>query len=139
MRIETPRLRLRPWVERDRAAFAELHADPVVMRDQGGVIDRSASDEKLDWYVEAFLSLGYCSWALETRAGEFLGYTGMPVEPPHPLGAHTEILWRLKRSAWSHGYATEAARAALDDAFTRARLPIVFAYAAPDNFARKWS
>ena len=43
------------------------------------------------------------------------------------------MLWRLKRSAWGLGYASEAARAALRDGFTRVRLPIVFAYTAPDN------
>ncbi len=134
MRIETPRLRLRPWEERDRAPFAALHADPVVMLDQGGPIDRAASDEKLDWYREAFENFGFCSWAIESRAGAFLGYAGiMPAELPHPLGAHHEAVWRLKREAWGQGYASEAARAALNDVFTRARLPIVFAYTAPDN------
>ena len=134
MRIETPRLLLRPWNDDDRAPFAALHADPEVMLDQGGPIDRAASDEKLDWYREAFEKLGFCSWAIESRAGEFLGYAGiMPAELPHPLGAHHEAVWRLKRSAWGQGYASEAARAALNDVFNRARLPIVFAYTAPDN------
>src|SRR5262245_41734939 len=114
MLIETPRLRLRPWTDRDRGAFAELHADPDVMLDQGGPIDRAASDEKLDWYNEAFEKLGFCSWALESRDGQFLGYAGiMPVELPHPLGTHHEAVWRLKRSAWGYGYASEAAKAAL--------------------------
>ena len=34
---------------------------------------------------------------------------------------------------WGHGYATEAARAALNDAFIRMRLDEVVAYIAPDN------
>jgi RimJ/RimL family protein N-acetyltransferase len=134
MLIETPRLRLRPWTDADRAPFAALHSDPDVMRDQGGPIDRAKSDEKLDWYGEAFEQFGFCSWAVESHAGEFLGYSGvMPAETPHPLGEHFEVVWRMSRSAWGHGYAPEAARAALHDVFRRARLPIVFAYTAPDN------
>jgi RimJ/RimL family protein N-acetyltransferase len=134
MLIETLRLRLRPWTDMDRDAFATLNADPIVMLDQGGPIDRAASDEKLDWYSEAFRDFGFCSWAVERRDGAFLGYAGiMPVELPHPLGAHHEAVWRLNRAAWGHGYASEAARAALHDVFTRIRLPIVYAYTAPDN------
>ena len=57
----------------------------------------------------------------------------MPSLPGHPLGPHYEIGWRLVRRAWGHGYATEAARAALDDTFTRVGLAEVIAYTAPDN------
>jgi RimJ/RimL family protein N-acetyltransferase len=34
---------------------------------------------------------------------------------------------------WGHAYATEAARAALNDTFIRVRLDEVVAYTAPDN------
>jgi len=43
------------------------------------------------------------------------------------------IGWRLVRSAWGQGYATEAARAALLDAFTRVGLTEVLAYTSSDN------
>jgi RimJ/RimL family protein N-acetyltransferase len=132
--IETPRLRLRPWREADRDAFAALNADPEVSRDLGGPLSRVVSDAKLDRYVEAFERHSFCRWAIETHTGEFLGYAGvMPSRDGHPLGDHHEIGWRLKRSAWGQGYASEAARAALDDVFTRIGVSEVLAYTAADN------
>lgn len=89
---------------------------------------------KLDRYTAAYRQHGFCRWAIEGKDGSFLGYTGiMPSPVDHPLGSHFEIGWRLVRHAWGHGYATEAARAALDDAFMRVGLAEVIAYTAPEN------
>jgi RimJ/RimL family protein N-acetyltransferase len=134
MIITTPRLRLRCWEESDRDAFAAMHADPAVMQDYGGPISRQASDAKLERYAMAYRQYGFCRWGVESRDGDFLGYAGiMPSRPGHPLGPHSEIGWRLVRHAWRHGYATEAARAALDDGFVRVGLAEVVAYTAADN------
>jgi RimJ/RimL family protein N-acetyltransferase len=132
--LDTPRLRLRCWREADRDALAAMHADPEVMVDYGGPISRAASDAKLDRYAAAFHQYQICRWAVEDRAGALLGYTGiMPSRPEHPLGPHMEIGWRLVRRAWGYGYATEAAKAALADAFDRVGLKEVLAYTGPDN------
>ena len=132
--IETPRLRLRPWREVDRDAFAALNADPEVARDLGGPLSRTRSDAKLDRYIAAFEKNRFCRWSIDDRVGEFLGYAGvMPVGAAHPLGEHHEIGWRLRRTAWGQGYASEAARAALDDVFARIGLAEVLSYTAPDN------
>lgn len=132
--IETPRLMLRPWREVDREAFAAMNAHPEVMHDLGGPMTRAASDEKLDRYVAALQRDGLSRWAIEDReSAEFLGYAGLFYRVSHPLGAHFDIAWRLKRTAWGRGYATEAASAALSDAFARAGVVEALAYTSPDN------
>jgi RimJ/RimL family protein N-acetyltransferase len=132
--IETLRLRLRTWHKEDRKVLAELHADPEVMLDYGGVISSAQSDAKLDRYAAAFDTHGFGRWVVESHQGAFLGYTGvMPSWPRHPLGPHFEIGWRLARSAWGNGFATEAASAALHDVFQRAGLREVLAYTSADN------
>ena len=134
MVIDTARLRLRPWRDGDRTAFAAMLADPRVMADLGGPVDRTASDAKLDRYAAAFERTGLCRWAVEDRNGGFLGYAGiMPAATGHPLGPHFDIGWRLARQAWGRGYATEAAAAALRDGFERRGLRRVLAYTAPGN------
>jgi RimJ/RimL family protein N-acetyltransferase len=132
MIIDTARLRLRKWRESDKPDFAAMSADPEVMNDLGGPISRAASDAKLDRYAAAFDRDGVGRWVLEDRGGRFLGYTGVMFRA-EPIGEHYEIGWRLVRDAWGRGYATEAATAALHDAFARAKLKEVLAYTSPDN------
>lgn len=132
--IETPRIRLRPWREADREAFAALLADAEVMRDLGGPIDRAAADAKLDRYAATLARADVARLAVETRSGAFLGYAGvMPLAEGHPSGARFDVGWRLMRDAWGRGYATEAARAALDNAFARLGPEEIVAFTAPDN------
>jgi RimJ/RimL family protein N-acetyltransferase len=134
VRIEAPRTRLRCWQEADREAFAALNADPEVMRDLGGPISREQSDAKLDRYVAAFNEHGFCRWVVESPEGNFLGYAGvMPANNEHPLGFHYDIGWRLVRRSWGLGYATDAARAALKDVFTRTALSEILSYTTAEN------
>jgi len=131
--IRTARTLLRPWRDEDASAFAAMNADLAVMVDMPA-LTRAESDTKLARYRAAYARHGLCRWRLEDRGGGFLGYVGlMPMAKTHPLGAGFEIGWRLVRSAWGQGYVTEAARAALEDAFQRARLAQVYSFTAPDN------
>jgi RimJ/RimL family protein N-acetyltransferase len=132
--ILTDRLRLRGWRDSDRDAFAAHNADPEVSRDLGGPLDRAESDAKLDRYMATFEQVGFCRWLVEDLNAQFLGYAGvMPSRSGHPLGHHFDIGWRLVRPAWGRGYATEAAKASLRDAFERAHLREVLAYTSADN------
>jgi RimJ/RimL family protein N-acetyltransferase len=131
--LRTARLTLRPWREEDRTAFAALNADPEVTWDMGGPLSRAQSDAKFDRYVATFERHGFSRLAIE-QSRVFVGYAGvMPSTRDHPLGPHAEIGWRLVRDAWGKGFASEAARATLEDAFHRVGLPEVLAYTSADN------
>lgn len=69
--IQTRRLKLQPWHDKHRAAFAQLHADPEVMADQGGPIGRTVSDAKFDRYNNIYLEPGVSGGRLRTPKASF--------------------------------------------------------------------
>ena len=113
--IETARLRIRPWRERDRAPFAEMGQDAEVMRYLGPPLSREASDAAIDRMVAAQAANGFCFWALEQKAdGAFIGFCGLlPVTFDAVPAGSLEAGWRLRRASWGQGFASEAARASL--------------------------
>lgn len=127
--IETERLVLRQWQESDREPWAAMNADPRVREFFPSVLTREQSDEAFDRISSGLLERGWGLWAVD-RDGEFLGFTGL-AQPRFRDG--TEIGWRFTASAWGHGYATEAARAALDYAFTSLKLPEVISFTTVSN------
>lgn len=133
--IETSRLRLRQWVAADRVPFAALNADPVVMEHFPRPLSRVEADALADRLQDHLATHGWGLWAIEIRAtGEFIGFTGLA--RPHfeaPFGPAVEIGWRLARSVWGHGYATEAAKTALAYGFERLRLPEIVSFTTTRN------
>jgi RimJ/RimL family protein N-acetyltransferase len=117
--IRTGRLLMRRWREADRDPYAAMNADPEVMRYFPGLIARADSDAHIDRIEDHFERHGFGLWALEVPGtAEFIGFTGLAPMPDGVPGAGgLEVGWRLARGAWHHGYATEAARAAVDAAF----------------------
>jgi RimJ/RimL family protein N-acetyltransferase len=134
MQIKTARTILRPWSRSDAPAFAAMHADPEVMADMGGPLSERQSLQKLDRYAEAFTQLGFSRWAVDDLDGNFIGYAGvMPIPAHYPIAPGFEVGWRFVKSAWGRGLASEAAAAALHDAFARVDLVEVLSYTAPAN------
>ena len=133
--LETPRLILRRWRDSDRAPFAELNSDPEVMRHFPAPLDRAGSDAMIARIKDGFEQRGYGLYAVEVKGGSpFVGYVGLaPVRAPNPLAPAVEIGWRLARSAWGRGYASEAARACLALAFDRLGLEEVVSFTAVAN------
>ena len=133
--IETERLILRPWRDADAAPFASLNADPEVMRHFPKRLTRAESDALAERIRTRMAERGWGSFAVEVKGGEpFIGFVG-PNVPPYaiPCGPCVEIGWRLARSAWGRGYATEAARAALAFGFDTLGLSEIVAFTVVAN------
>jgi RimJ/RimL family protein N-acetyltransferase len=133
--IETPRLILRPWRESDLAPFAEQNADPDVMRFLGGPLTRAASDAYVRRCEAHYAAHGFCKWAVEAPGiAPLIGGVGLSyVSFDASFTPAVEVAWRLHRHFWGQGYATEAARAAINDGFTRIGLTEIVAFTVPAN------
>lgn len=126
---------MRRWQLSDRGQFAEMNADPQVMRYFPEPLDRGGSDALVDRIEERFEEQGFGLWALEVAStGEFIGFTGLnPMPAGIPGGGGVEVGWRLARQAWGHGYATEGAKAAVELAFGPLQLPELWSMTAVTN------
>ncbi len=139
--LTTDRLLLRNWRDSDREPFAALNADPAVMEHFPAPQTREQSDGLIDRSIPMIDERGWGLWALEVRdTGEFIGFTGLSVpsfEAPFMSVDSSmptvEIGWRLAKSAWGNGYATEAARAALAHGFGPGGLDEIVSFTATPN------
>lgn len=131
--VETERLRLRFLEETDARPFMEIHQDPEVIRN---VLLGTPGDITLAWRNVAMMIghwqlRGYGYWTVVEKASEdVIGRVGLWSPEGWP---GVELGWVIRRSRWGHGFATEAARAALDWAWRATAVERVISMIQPDN------
>lgn len=133
--LSTERLLLRRWLPEDLDPFARYSADPEAMRYFPSTHTREQSDALARELARPIEERGWGFWAVEVRKGpRFIGFVGLKEAN---FEAHftpaVEIGWRLGREHWGNGYATEAARAALDFGFSELDLEEIVAITVPAN------
>ena len=131
--LETPRLVIRNWRGDDVEPLTEANGDPEVTEFLGG----PHPAERTALWLEATRLLieqnGYGHFALERkRDARWIGFCGLKIQQL-PEGRYLELGYRLARSAWGAGLATEAACAIRDWAFERLPYGLLIAIIAPGN------
>jgi RimJ/RimL family protein N-acetyltransferase len=139
--LETPRLILRQFTADDEDNLFDLNSDPEVMRYLTGgkpTLREEIRDRIIPFYLavyEQFDRLG--TWAVESAVtGEFLGWFHFRAGPGTDI-TNVDLGYRLRRSAWNKGYATEGSRALIRMGFTDLGVQRVFAHTLTVNAASR--
>jgi RimJ/RimL family protein N-acetyltransferase len=132
--LETARTYLRPFQPSDVQIAHEWLGDPEVMRHiPGGSLTLDQTAERVSRYIAHEIRRGFSKWLIyETASNMPIGDSGFFTLPDR---ARVELGYRLRKSHWGKGLATEVSRAWLSVAHDWYGLTEVYAYALPGNTA----
>ena len=135
--LRTDRLVLRRWSPNDLVPFAGMNADPVVMEHMQRALTPAESDAFARRIEAEFDACGFGLWAVEVPGtAPFIGFVGLHRVPfDAAFTPAVEVGWRLARQHWGHGYATEAARAAVRYGYEEIGLEEIVSFTTPGNIA----
>ena len=133
--LETDRLILRTWVDEDLESMLAINQDPQVMEYFPSLQDLDMTKNFIDKVNAHFKNHGYSLYAAARKdTNEFIGFIGLLIADfeSHFTPA-TEIGWRLSSNHWGQGFATEGAKAVLDYAFRKLKIPEIVSFTAAGN------
>lgn len=121
--IETPRLRLRNMTTDDLDALLQIFGDPLVM---AAFHEPPFTSEQMAGWLQRNLDhqaqFGYgCFSVLRKPDNQLIGDCGLEVTELDGI-QFAELAYDFRRDCWGQGYATEAAIAVRDYAFTTLNL-----------------
>lgn len=134
----TARLQLRPVASGDAACVFAIYGDPATntFNPAGPLPDQATADHVLETWLACWRNHGFGPWAVSTNdePAHVIGFGGLS---HYDYGGVNRINlgYRFAVEAWGKGYATEVARAALENAFGALRLDDVYALVRPDHAA----
>lgn len=133
--FETERINLRRWKDEDRAPFARMNGDPMIMEYLPRPLTEDDSNKLVDRFISHYDKHGYGLYVLERKEdGAFMGFTGLQRVPfKAAFTPATEIAWRLDYGFWGKGYASEAAKAVLAHGFDEQGLEKIVSFTVHDN------
>ncbi len=117
--FKSERLGFRKWTKEDVAEFAKLNSDEEVMEHFPKTLSKKEVEALITALKNHYVENGFTYYATEILATkEFIGMIGLAFqEYKTEFTPAIDIGWRLKRTAWGKGYATEGAKRCLEYAF----------------------
>ena len=136
--IETARLLLRPFTSTDLDNYTRLiFTDVEVMRylPRRDASPRERAERTMAFFSDHWLQRGYGVWAITDKINEtFIGHCGLNYLADID---EVEVLYALRQSHWSRGFATEAARASVQFGFEQAQRMRLVGLAVPENITSR--
>ena len=122
------RLGFRNWESDDIEIMAELNADVEVMEFFPATQSRDQTALFIERMQTEFAEKGFCYFAVDTLDNqELIGFIGIHEQTfEADFTPCIDIGWRLRRSAWHKGYATEGAKRVLEYAFHDLQLEKIY-------------
>ena len=122
--IETERLLLRQWIDSDIEAFTKINGDEEVMRFFPRPYNKSETIRSVEYYSAHIAEHGFGMFAVDEKSSNsFIGFIGIAwIGYELPFTPAVEIGWRLDKSFWGKGLATEGALKCLELGFQKFEL-----------------
>ena len=137
MILETNRLVLHEMAIDDLDALHKVFSDPETMRFYPKPFDRVMTEQWIENMQQRVTRDGIALWAMVLReTGEVIGDCGLVVQQVDGV-EEVEIGWHVRRDLWGLGYATEAARACLQDGYDTLGRTRFISIIAPGNIASR--
>lgn len=137
--LHTDRLRLDPPEPSDVAAVLAIVGDPRTVEHNPSdlVSDLAEAEELVGRWIQHWELRGFGYWCVrEAGRARLVGYCGVKrmLARERPV---LNLIYRFRPEVWGHGYATEAARAAIAWAQTTQPGTTILARVRPDNVASR--
>ncbi|MHA7058933.1 GNAT family N-acetyltransferase [Aquimarina sp. M1] len=133
--FKSKRLGFRNWTLDDLAPMAAMNDDDDVMEFFPYKPSEVETKEFILRMQEQYAKYGFCYFAVDILESKtFIGFIGLS-EQAYLVNKSTfvDIGWRLKKSVWNLGFATEGAKACLDFGFRTIGLNDIYSVAPAVN------
>ena len=133
--FKSQRLGFRNWQENDLLEFSRINSDLEVMEYFPKPLTEAETSKFIDRLILHFTKNGYNYFATEVLGTrELIGFIGLANQVyKSDFTPAVDIGWRLKKSAWGKGYATEGAKRCLEFAFEKLKIEKIISTCTMNN------
>ena len=133
--FKSERLGFRNWTNNDLKEFTEINSDPEVMEHFPSTLSEKETEGLIQLLKKHYDERGYTYFATEIlKTRELIGFIGLAYQTyKTEFSPATDIGWRLKKTAWGKGYATEGAEKCLEYAFDELKIVKIFSICTINN------